>query len=254
VLSRIVAAAEIGHGDRVVEIGPGRGSLTGLMIKRGAKVVAVELDPTLAASLPSRLGDPENLTVIEADARFVEPESLVEDREPFKVVGNLPYYAANPIVRIFLEASFKPQLMVVMVQEEVAKNMAAAPGSMGLLSVATQYYAAPKLVCTVPARAFRPPPKVNSAVVRLDIRQKPAVDVGDEGGFFRLVRAGFSAPRKQLRNSLAQGLTAPPPLVTQLCDRVSIDGSRRPATLTLDEWVCIFQAWEEEEIARPGLR
>lgn len=240
-LNRIVAAAGIKPQDLVLEVGPGAGALTRRLVERGARVVALELDPRLAADLPARLGNPPNLTVLEGDARTWDPGlGLGKNHGSYKVIGNLPYYAANPIVRRFLEAPSQPCLMVITLQQEVALTMTAAPGKMGFLSVAVQYYADASLVCTVPPRAFRPPPKVTSAVVRLDVRPRPLIDVSDTSEFFSLVRAGFAAPRKQLRNSLAQGLRAPAADVTELLTNSNIDGSRRPATLSIEEWADIF--------------
>lgn len=229
----------------MLEVGPGRGALTRRLIGRAARVIALELDPQLAAALPARLDNPPNLTVVEADARKVDIGSLVGPDAVYKVVGNLPYYAANPIVRRFLESTPRPRLMVVMVQQEVARSMAAGPGKMGLLSVATQFYSAPKIVCSVPPRVFRPPPKVTSALVRLDVRARPAVDVADPDAFFALVRAGFSAPRKQLRNSLGHGLGVPNPVVGGLLAGLDLDGSLRPANLSLEDWAMIYRAWEQ---------
>ena len=121
--------------------------------------------------------------------------------------------------------------------------MTAAPGKMGLLSVAAQYYAEPRLVCKVPAQAFRPPPKVTSAVVRLDVRPSPAVSVANDEEFFHLVRSGFSAPRKQLRNSLAHGLGISTDSVARVLASLDLDGNRRPATLSLEEWASLYNAW-----------
>ena len=254
VLSRIVKAAEIASQDLALEIGPGKGALTRRLVDRAAHVVAIELDHHLAATLPDRLGNPPNLRVIEGDARTVDLKSLVGPHAVYKVLGNLPYYAANPIVRRFLEAANQPELMVVTLQEEVARSMAAAPGKMGFLSVAVQYYADTKVVCTVPPGAFRPPPKVLSAVLRLDIRPVPAVNVTEEEAFFALVRAGFASPRKQLRNSLAHGLGVTPADVTHLLDSLDLDGSRRPATLSIGEWASICGAWElQDKVGNPGL-
>ena len=250
-----MAAAAIGPDDLVLEIGAGRGALTRRLVERGAQVIAIELDPQLAATLPDRLGNPPNLAVAEGDARKIEPALLVPPGSSYKVVGNLPYYAANPIIRRFLEASPRPLLMVVTLQEEVARNIVATPGKMGFLSVAVQYHATARLVCTVSPKAFRPPPKVTSAVVRLDVRASPAVDVADREAFLTVVKSGFSAPRKQLRNSLAQGLAVPAQAVGQLLDRLGMDGSRRPATLSMDEWSSIYSAWERlSKIGSPGLR
>ena len=244
VLERILEAAELSAPDVVLEIGPGLGSLTRGLLERVASVIAVEMDPRLAASLASRLGNPANLTTVEADARTMDIGSLVGGQAGYKVVANLPYYAANPIVRRLLEAEPKPGLMVFMVQKEVAQVMVAEPGRMGLLSVAIQYYARPSLVCDVPPEAFNPPPKITSAVVRLEVRPEPAVAVADRDAFFALVRAGFSAPRKQLRNSLSHGLGVPGAEVGEFLEGLDLDGSRRAETLTIEEWAALYRGWE----------
>ena len=227
----------------VLEIGPGTGALTRYLVASGARVIAIELDSSLAASLPGRLGNPPNLTVVEGDARSLDLRPCLGSESNYKVVGNLPYYAANPIIRRFLELDTQPKLIVATLQEEVAHTITAAPGKMGLLSVAVQYYANAHLVCSVPPQAFQPPPKVTSAVIRLDIRDAPAVNVDDPNGFFDLVRAGFSSPRKQLRNSLAHGLGVSTETVGELLTRIELDGSRRPATLCLEEWAIVYRAW-----------
>ena len=244
VLERILEAAELSAQDVVLEIGRGLGSLTRGLLERVASVIAVEMDPRLAASLASRLGNPANLTTVEADARTMDIGSLVGGQAGYKVVANLPYYAANPIVRRLLEAEPKPGLMVFMVQKEVAQVMVAEPGRMGLLSVAIQYYARPSLVCDVPPEAFNPPPKITSAVVRLEVRPEPAVAVADRDAFFALVRAGFSAPRKQLRNSLSHGLGVPGAEVGEFLEGLDLDGSRRAETLTIEEWAALYRGWE----------
>ena len=245
ILNRIVAAAELDPGDQVLEIGPGRGVLTRRLLEQAGRVVAVEMDQYLMVDLPLRLDNPSNLQVVHGDARTIDLEPLVGVDTPYKVVANLPYYAANPIVRRLLESRPKPELLVVMVQQEVAHSMLAKPGVMSILSVATQFYAKPSLVCHVPPRSFRPPPTVNSSVVRLDVRPEPAVEVSDESAFFQVVRAGFSAKRKQLRNSLSHGLGVHPTEVGELLEDLAFDGRRRAETLTLDEWALIFKGWEE---------
>ena len=244
VLSRIIAAADLVSEDRVLEIGPGRGALTRRLVERADRVVAVEMDRVLADELPSRLDYPPNLEVVHGDARTIDLAALTGGA-PYKVAANLPYYAANPIVRRLLETPPRPALLVVMVQQEVARSMLAKPGGMSILSVATQFYAQPSLVCNVPPRSFRPPPSVNSSVVRLDVRPKPAVAVADESAFFQVVRAGFSAKRKQLRNSLSHGLAVPPTAVGDLLENLELDGRRRAETLTLEEWGLIYRGWEE---------
>ncbi len=243
VLDRIVAAAQLAVGDLVVEIGPGRGALTRRLLSQGARVVAIEMDEALAEALPARLSYPDNLVTMSADARTVDINSFVGANESYKVVANLPYYAANPIVRRFLEGEHRPSRMVVMVQREVAESMTASPGRMSLLSVATQFYAGARMVCSVPPSAFRPAPKVTSAVVCLDILPQPALEESQAPAFFDLVRAGFSAPRKQLHNSLGHGLGQPATVVNGFLAEAGVDGARRAGTLSLDEWLAIYSAW-----------
>ena len=243
VANRIVAAAEPDGADTVLEIGPGAGALTRRLVEQAGRVVAVELDPGLCEELPERLGFPSNLGVVQGDGREIDPDELVGPATPYKVVANLPYYAAAPIVRRLLENVRPPTLMVMMVQREVADAMNAKPGEFTLLSVATQFYAETSVVAQVPARCFRPPPKVSSTVLKLAVRPEPAVAVPDREAFFALVRAGFSAPRKQLRNSLMQGAGAPAETVAAALAASGIDSQRRPATLEIGEWAALDAAW-----------
>ena len=250
VVSRIIAAAELSPLDTVVEIGPGRGVLTRRLVQEAGLVLALELDTRLWEELPSRLGFPSNLRCILADAREVDLPALVSSPSEgtpgrYKVIGNLPYYAANRIVRRVLESVPPPSMVLVMVQKEVAESMTASPGDMSLLSVATQCYADARLVCSVPPSAFRPQPKVRSAVVRLDVRETPSVDSANRYVFFEVVRAGFSAPRKQIHNSLSHGLGIEPGTGAAILERAGIDGRRRPATLNLEEWGAVLASWQE---------
>jgi 16S rRNA (adenine1518-N6/adenine1519-N6)-dimethyltransferase len=239
---RIVAAAELSPDDVVVEIGPGRGALTRALADRAGTLVAVELDDSLAQRLAEQYSGCPSVTVVAGDARELDIASLVPEGAAYKVVGNLPYYAASPIIRRFLEADRKPTLMVVMVQREVAQGMTAEPGKMGLLSVATQLYGSPRIVAHVPPRAFRPPPKVTSSVVRIDVYPRPALSLDSVQDFFRLVRAGFSAPRKQIHNSLGHGLELPPEAVRAMLARAGIDPVRRPQTLAVQDWGRLYEA------------
>ena len=250
VIQRIVDAADLSPADTVVEIGPGRGVLTRHLVQHAGNVIAVEIDQNLCKELPTRLDHPANLVSLMGDARKIDLPSLVSDHcgatmPRYKVVGNLPYYAANPIIRRTLESSGPPSLALFMVQREVADSMTASPGSMGLLSVATQFYAQARQVCSVPPSAFRPQPKVRSAVIRLEIREEPAVKVDSREDFFEVVRAGFSAPRKQLHNSLSHGLGIRTTLGAAVLERAAIDGRRRPSTLSLGEWGGVYWAWQE---------
>ena len=223
-------------------MGPGRGFLTRALADRAGHVVAIEVDEALAERLNEVFSERPGVEVVTADAREVDIDSLVQRDTPYKVVANLPYYAASPIIRRFLEAERKPGLMVVMVQREVAREMVAQPGKMGLMSVAIQLYGRPRIVCYVPPRAFSPAPKVTSAVVRIDVYPGPAVPFDSEKLFFRLVRAGFSAPRKQLRNSLRRGLDISPQTAEAILTQAGIDPTRRAQTLSLTEWGELYEA------------
>ena len=242
ILDRIIAAAQLTPEDTVVEIGPGKGSLTRRLVAKSGRVIAIELDSELAGQLSDRLGGPRNLSIVSADARTLDIAALGCMGWDYKVVANLPYYAATPIVRKFLESDHPPSSMVVMVQREVAESMTAGPGKMTLLSVATQYYAVASKICDVSPRSFRPVPKVTSAVVRLARLERPAVEVDSVAAFFDVVRAGFSAPRKQLRNSLSHGSGLKANLVSEILEETGVDGTRRAGTLILSEWKTIYEA------------
>ena len=243
VAKRTVAAAQLTDHDEVLEIGPGKGALTRVLVHRVPKLVAVELDPQLSDALSSRFMECENLTVLNQDALDFDPADHFT--HGYKVVANLPYYAATPIIRKFISAEPRPRSLVVMVQREVAANIAAAPGDMGLLSVMVQLYGAPRILFSVPPRCFRPMPKVTSAVMRIDLYEQPAVPVNDPDSFIEFAAAGFRAPRKQLSNSLQLGLKADPEPIRATLTAAAIDGRRRPATLTLSEWTDLYHAWND---------
>ncbi len=243
IVSRILAAADLAPHDTILEIGPGRGILTRPLADRAASLTAIELDNDLAASLTTEFAEYPHVRIIHADAREIDIASIIPSDAPYKLIANLPYYAAQPIIRRFLEADRKPTLMVVMVQREVARNMTAAPGNMSLLSVATQLYGRPRIVASVPPRAFRPAPKVTSAVVRLEVFPEPVLSLDSIDAFFTLVRAGFSAPRKQVHNCLQQGLSISRHDAENILTQASIDPKRRPQTLSLDDWGSLYAAW-----------
>jgi 16S rRNA (adenine1518-N6/adenine1519-N6)-dimethyltransferase len=243
VLEHILSAAELCPGDIVVEVGSGLGILTEGLAKQGARVIAVELDSKLVILLKKRLAGFPDVKIVHADALKVMPWQLLQDNVPaselargYKVVANLPYYITSPVLSHFLEAEPQPSRMVVMVQKEVGEAIAAVPGKMRLLSVKTQYYSKPVIVAHVPAASFYPPPKVDSVILRLDVYSHPPVDVSDVTGFFDIVMHGFSAPRKQIRNSLAHSLEMPPGQVAALLEKAGVEAERRAETLSLEEW------------------
>ena len=254
VLGLITSAAEVAPADVIIEVGPGLGILTQELARQAGWVVAIELDSKLAAILKQTLASFDNVTIINEDILGIDPAALLQEQKvsfpraissPFsyKVVANLPYYITSPILRHFLEASAKPQIMVVMVQKEVAEAIVAEPGQMSLLSISVQFYGEPRIISYVPAQCFYPEPEVDSAILRVDLYPQPAVAVTDESSFFELVRAGFTASRKQIGNSLAQGLGLPKAEVLPLLGKAGIVPQRRAETLTLDEWAQLWQVF-----------
>ncbi len=232
-LRHILAAADLGPQDTVVEVGPGLGILTAELCRRTGRVVAVELDQELAQALRNLFSDQANLTIVTGDILDLDPAQLVSP--PYKVVANLPYYITAPVLRHFLEAGSKPTLMVVMVQREVGNRILAQPGQMSLLAVSVQFYGRPRLVSRVPARSFYPAPKVDATVLRIEVYPEPPLAEVGATRFFAAARAGFAQPRKQLRNSLAQGLGVVPAQAEGLIRAAGLDPTRRPQTLSLEE-------------------
>jgi 16S rRNA (adenine1518-N6/adenine1519-N6)-dimethyltransferase len=247
-LEAAVNGADLKPTDTVIEVGPGLGIMTTELAKRSGWVIAIELDDTLASILTSTLPT-DNVVVLNQDVLGTDPAALFAGGSPhvpaamtaYKVVANLPYYITAPVLRHFLEAAVKPEVMVVMVQKEVAETITAAAGKRSLLSIAVQLYGEPELVRIVPRDSFFPAPTVDSAIVKIKVAPKPRVDV-DEDAFFRVVRAGFSAARKQLGNSLAQGLHLTKEETVDLLRQAGVDPQRRAETLELQEWAAVLDA------------
>jgi 16S rRNA (adenine1518-N6/adenine1519-N6)-dimethyltransferase len=243
VLETIIAAAELEPDDIILEVGPGLGILTRELAQRAGGVVAIELDDGLAALLERTLASFRNVTIINGDVLKIEPKELVKGQS-YKVVANLPYYITSPVLRHFLEASAKPRAMVVMVQKEVARAIAAKPGDMSILSVSVQFYGEPKIIRVVPPESFYPAPEVDSAILKINVYPRPRVAV-NERGFFDIVRAGFATPRKQLANSLAKGLGKEKAEVLPFLRKAKVDSSRRAETLAIEEWAELWRVFEE---------
>jgi 16S rRNA (adenine1518-N6/adenine1519-N6)-dimethyltransferase len=234
-LEKVAAAADLAPDDSVLEIGPGLGSLTRHLAADARRVVAVELDANLLPALAATLEPFENVAVVHGDILQVDLAGLGLD-PGYKVVANIPYYITSAVVRRLLEAPIRPALAVLTVQREVAERICAGPGALSVLAVSVQFYSRPRMAGRIPAGAFYPRPDVDSAVVRLDIRPEPAVPVADVDAFFRVVKAGFSQRRKQLRNALSGGLALPADGVEAALERAGVDPRRRAETLSLDEW------------------
>ncbi|MBQ7516614.1 MAG: 16S rRNA (adenine(1518)-N(6)/adenine(1519)-N(6))-dimethyltransferase RsmA [Schwartzia sp.] len=236
VVRGIVAAAEVVPGDRVLEIGPGIGTLTQGLAEAGADVTAVEIDKKLPAVLAQTLAGYENVRVVPGDILKTDIPALMGP-EPFKVVANLPYYITTPILLALLEQRLPIRRIVTMVQWEVAERMTAPPGGRdyGALSVAVQYHTEPQVAFSVSPRCFLPSPAVESAVMDCVVRETPAVDVSDEKLFFQVVRASFAQRRKTLSNALrVMGLSRD--AVNGALSRAEIDPLRRGETLSLGEF------------------
>ena len=235
----IVDLAAPTRSDLVLEIGPGEGALTGELERRAGRVLALEVDPGLATRLRPRFPRAE---IVEADARtwdFGATERPAGGRA--LVVGNLPYSVGKPILTALVAARGAIDLMVLMLQREVADRVAAAPGgrTYGSLSVLTQLYCDVRVELRVPPGAFRPPPKVDSAVIRLTPLRTPRVAVADERRFHVVVRAAFAQRRKTLANALAAGLGLPSEAIRAAAERAGIDPSRRAETLNIIDFAAL---------------
>ncbi|MBH5320733.1 16S rRNA (adenine(1518)-N(6)/adenine(1519)-N(6))-dimethyltransferase RsmA [Paenibacillus sp. GSMTC-2017] len=249
ILNNIVAAAELDETKGALEIGPGIGALTQRLADASGKVTAVEIDQRLIPILRDVLADKPHVSVVHGDVLKIDLKELF--KEQFKdvagvsVVANLPYYVTTPILMKLLEERLPLQHIVVMIQKEVAQRMAAKPGGKeyGSLSVAVQYYCVPQLVCMVPNTVFIPQPNVDSAVIKLSVRDKPAVDVPDEAFFFRVVQASFAQRRKTLANNLTAFVGKEHrEALNALLNEISIDPVRRGETLSLEEFAELSKA------------
>jgi len=237
-LEAMCIAADVQAEDKVLEIGPGLGTLTKLLVERASQVIAVEFDRALAESLPRRV-TAKNLTVIESDILKFDFTSVPSD---YKIVANIPYYLTSNLVRVISETPNRPTLVALLVQKEVAERIAAKPGKMSLLSVSAQFYWDVRLHDVVPAELFTPPPKVDSQIVSFTRRTAPLFASVDEKQFFRLVKAGYSSRRKTLLNALSGGLVTDKASIEALLAKADISPSLRAQNLSLDEWYRLYQA------------
>jgi 16S rRNA (adenine1518-N6/adenine1519-N6)-dimethyltransferase len=239
VLDHIADCGEITKDDAILEIGPGLGTLTSVLLRRGKKVTAVEFDSELARKLPAQFPG-KDLEVIESDILSFD---LTELEPGYKVVANVPYYITSKIVQLLMTAENKPSTAVLLIQKEVAERLAAKPGDMSILAISAQIFAEVSLGDVVPAALFTPPPKVDSQVVILKTRVQPFLTDVDELDFFRVVKAGFSAKRKKLRSSLAGGLGINKSEVEALLVAAKVSPDARAEMLSLDDWVRITKAY-----------
>ncbi len=233
ILARIIDAASLSPDDTVIEIGPGPGELTRLLAGAAGKVIAIELDQALYLRLRAEFVGYRNVELIQGDAMKFPYEHIGS----FKVVANIPYYITTPIIFRLLEARENLQSMTLTIQKEVAERIAARPGGKdyGVLSIMVQYYALPEIRFVIPKEAFRPAPKVDSAVLHMRMLERPAVTVADEKTFFRVVRTSFSQRRKTLSNALKSFGGN----IKELLIKAGIDPGRRAETLSLEEFAVL---------------
>ncbi|MBK7724328.1 MAG: ribosomal RNA small subunit methyltransferase A [Dehalococcoidia bacterium] len=242
ILQDIAAAVRCPERGVVLEIGPGTGQLTEYLLAKGCHVVALEIEDRMIAHLERRFAGDPRLRVVPGDARLFDPAEVIPPGMPFAVAGNLPYFAANPIIRHLLESFPKPVEMVVMVQREVAREIAADEGDWSLLTISVRVYAETELLFDVAPEAFDPPPSVVSSVIRITLRSEPLVPPERNAEFFEFVSRVFRNPRKQIHNGLSRGVWLPPEGARAALEMAGIAPSRRPETLTILEWLRLMDA------------
>jgi 16S rRNA (adenine1518-N6/adenine1519-N6)-dimethyltransferase len=244
-LQKVIDAAQVTLQDVVLEVGAGLGSLTRHLAVKANRVVAVELDSSLIPALNQVVGQYSNVLVVEGDILALNPVQLVS-HAPYLVVANIPYYITSALIRHLLESTLPPRRLVLTVQLEVAKRICAIPGEMSLLALSVQVFGIPKIMAHIPPGAFYPPPRVDSAIIRIDLLPTPLIPPTKLELFFVLIKAGFSQKRKTLRNALAGGLHRSPTAVEAMLIDAQIDPMRRAETLSLAEWNSLVEQYLEE--------
>lgn len=244
IIDKIISGSGVKDGDKVIEVGPGIGTLTREIADRADKVMAVEIDKNLIPILKDTMEDYENFNVVNEDIIKADIKGLIEehlDGGPVKLIANLPYYITTPIIMRFLEEGINVTDIVVMVQKEVAERMNAAPGGkdFGALSVAVQYYCDTEIIAKVPRHMFVPQPNVDSIVIALRVRGEKKYDVDNEELFFKVVKAAFGQRRKTLLNSISSMGILDKKVVSQILQESNIDEKRRGETLSLDEFAVL---------------
>ncbi len=247
-LRKIVDYAGLSKEDTVLEIGAGLGSLTRMLAKGAGKVVAVEIDHHLVPILEEVMSPFNNVQIIEGDILELNPVDLMGDK-PFIVVANIPYFITSAIIRHLLSSAVKPTRIVLTMQQEVAERICAQAGDLSLLALSVQVFGTPKIGVSIPASAFFPPPKVDSATLKVEIYDQPLITGKQLDMFFTLAKIGFSQKRKMLRNTISAGLHCSAPEAEELLKSAGIDPTRRAQTLELVEWKTLvgeYESWLEK--------
>ena len=241
VIRRIISIADLRENERVLEIGPGRGHLTRSLSESGAIVTAIEIDDKLISGALLELGGEINVKIIHGDALNLPNSKMFDTEVSYKLVANLPYNVGSRILRNIVCGPNPPDISVVMLQREVSSNLTSADGKMGILGAVIGAFATVNQVLLVKPSSFRPPPRVMSSVIKLEAIKPPKVPVSRFPLYFDFVVKGFSAPRKQIHNSLSGGLVASSDRVKGTLLKCDIDPERRPQTLSVNEWVDLFE-------------
>jgi len=250
IIEKIIESADLNNQDTVLEIGPGLGCLTQALAQKAKKVIAIEKDKQLAQALKRNLEERNNVEIVEEDIlkiKIVNPnvksqiKSQIQIIDRYKVVANLPYNIALPVIRKFIEATIPPQLMILMIQKEVAQKICGEKSS--LPKIAVELFAKPEILFFVPKESFFPTPKVDGAVIKISEIQKniPAID---EKLFFKIVKAGFSHPRKTILNNLSKELNVPREDTIKWLEKTNISCQKRPEAINLQEWINLVDGFD----------
>ncbi|HNX11002.1 MAG TPA: 16S rRNA (adenine(1518)-N(6)/adenine(1519)-N(6))-dimethyltransferase RsmA [bacterium] len=237
VYEKIIAAADIKKTDVVLEVGPGLGFLTVELAKKARRVIAVELDDKLFKVLQTKLDsfDIKNIELVNQDIlryQIQEPN--------YQIVANLPYNITSIFLRTFLSSGHRPSSLVLLLQKEVAERLCATPPQMSVLAVSVQFYGDPKIIDLVPAASFWPAPKVDSAIVKITLRKQEYLSQNQEKPFFRLVKTGFSAKRKMIKNNLVGGLKIDAEIIERSIKECGLSPTQRAQELSLKDWLNLF--------------
>jgi 16S rRNA (adenine1518-N6/adenine1519-N6)-dimethyltransferase len=244
ILEKIVQIAGVTSTDSVLEIGAGLGHLTAHLAKHAKAVTAVEVDPRFIPVLSKQLASYSNIRLVEGDILELDQADLIKE-DGYLVVANIPYYITSKIIRMLLESDTKPREIILTIQYEVAKRVTADSGKLNILALSVLMYGIPRMELRIPAGAFYPPPKVDSAVIKIDLHTDPLLPGKQRDLFFQLVKAGFLHKRKTLRNSLSKGLSWSTDRVEALLEETEIDPSRRAQTLSIPEWIKLTAVYDK---------
>jgi len=244
ILDKICSIAGVTEQDLVLEIGAGLGHLTAQLARSARQVIAIELDDRLIPPLKEAVSAFDNVQIIQGDILQLDPGEILQEND-YLVVANIPYYITSRIIRNLLETEHKPKQITLTIQYEVAQRVCARTGRLSLLALSVLMYGDPSLEMRVPAGSFYPAPKVDSAVIKINLYPEPLLAGSLRNHFFTVIKAGFLHKRKTLRNSLSKGLGWSPGNAADLLSSASVDPQRRAETLSLEEWLEVTHQYDK---------